>query len=76
MPTYLLQWEAVRAALSAGCLSYDFFGIPPADDPDHPMHGLYRFKTGFGGMILHRPGCWDYPYKKTAYTAFSGLEKA
>ncbi len=76
MPAYALQWEAIKQAAEAGCTSYDFFGIPPADNPEHPMHGLYRFKTGFGGEILHRPGCWDFPYKKSAYKAFKSLEKA
>lgn len=76
MPAYALQWEAIKQAAAADCTSYDFFGIPPADNPEHPMHGLYRFKTGFGGIILHRPGCWDYPYKKAAYTLFRTAEKA
>ncbi|MDC7227253.1 MAG: peptidoglycan bridge formation glycyltransferase FemA/FemB family protein [Spirochaetales bacterium] len=76
MPAYALQWEAIKQAAAAGCTGYDFFGIPPVDNPDHPMYGLYRFKTGFGGEILHRPGCWDFPYKKAAYAAFSTAEKA
>ena len=59
MASYLLQWEAVRDAVVRGDVQYDFFGIPPADDPNHSMHGLYRFKTGFGGRIVRRPGAWD-----------------
>ena len=74
MPAYALQWEAVKLAKASGCGEYDFFGIPPADDPGHPMHGLYRFKTGFGGSILHRPGCWDYPLKPLTYKAFRAAE--
>ena len=70
MPAYALQWEAIRMARRAGCLSYDLFGIPPADDPAHPMHGLYRFKTGFGGRILHRLGCWDAPFRPSGYLAY------
>jgi lipid II:glycine glycyltransferase (peptidoglycan interpeptide bridge formation enzyme) len=61
MAPYALQWRAIRDARQTGCLSYDLFGIPPREDPAHPMAGLYRFKTGFGGRILHRPGSWDYP---------------
>ena len=76
MPAYALQREAIRQAAEAGCTEYDFFGIPPVNSPDHPMYGLYRFKTGFGGEILHRPGCWDYPCKKTAYSAFRAAERA
>ncbi len=59
MPAYALQWEAIQRAREAGCLEYDFFGIPPSDDTDHPMHGLYRFKTGFGGAQKMMPGTID-----------------
>ena len=67
MPAYALQWKAIQDAKAAGCLEYDFFGIPPASDPKHPMYGLYCFKTGFGGSIVHRPGCWDYPCRPVLY---------
>ncbi|MDE5898054.1 MAG: peptidoglycan bridge formation glycyltransferase FemA/FemB family protein, partial [Treponemataceae bacterium] len=40
---------------------YDLYGLPPEDDEGHPMHGLYRFKTGFGGALVHRPGTFDVP---------------
>jgi Uncharacterized protein involved in methicillin resistance len=76
MPTYALQWAAMRAAKAAGCLEYDLFGISPTDDPDHPMGGLYRFKTGFGGTIAHRAGSWDYAQRPLAYSAFRALESA
>jgi lipid II:glycine glycyltransferase (peptidoglycan interpeptide bridge formation enzyme) len=67
MPAYALQWSAIRAARSAGCSSYDFYGIPPRDDPDHPMGGLYRFKTGFGGKLVHYAGSWDFAYRPFLY---------
>ncbi len=76
MPAYALQWAAMRAAKAAGCLRYDLFGIPPTDDPSHPMSGLYRFKTGFGGEIAHRAGSWDYPLRPAAYAAFRTVEAA
>ncbi|MDR3145018.1 MAG: peptidoglycan bridge formation glycyltransferase FemA/FemB family protein, partial [Treponema sp.] len=66
MAPYLLQWRAMGDARAAGCLRYDLFGIPPGEDPLHPMAGLYRFKTGFGGRIIHRPGSWDYPCRPLA----------
>ena len=74
MPTYALQWAGMEWARERGCSEYDLFGIPPAEDPKHPMHGLYRFKTGFGGNILHRPGCWDYPLKRGMYDLFRRAE--
>ncbi len=75
MPAYALQWRAMRDAKASGCVSYDLFGIPPSDDPQHPMHGLYRFKTGFGGRILHRLGCYDLALRPLAYALFSGAER-
>jgi lipid II:glycine glycyltransferase (peptidoglycan interpeptide bridge formation enzyme) len=74
MPPYALQWRAMQDAKEAGCLCYDLFGIPPDDDPNHPMAGLYRFKTGFGGRIIHRPGSWDYTYKPAVYRLFNAAE--
>ena len=61
MPAYLLQWTAICDAKSYGSAVYDFYGMPPSDDKNHPMYGLYLFKTGFGGRIVHRPGSLDFP---------------
>lgn len=74
MGTYALQWEAMRRAKARGCTEYDLFGTAPNNDPSHPMHGLYRFKTGFGGHELHRMGCWDYPFREEEYQRFSSQE--
>lgn len=76
MPAYALQWEALKYAKEKGCSEYDLFGIPPENNPDHPMSGLYRFKTGFGGDILHRPGCWDLPLKPVVYKVYRWVESA
>lgn len=76
MPAYALQWRAIRDAAAAGAKSYDLFGIPPAEDPDHPMHGLYRFKVGFGGSLVRRPGAWDLPVHGLAYRGFRAAEGA
>ena len=40
------------------------------------MHGLYRFKSGFGGRMVHRQGCWDYPLDEQQYQVFAGREAA
>jgi lipid II:glycine glycyltransferase (peptidoglycan interpeptide bridge formation enzyme) len=74
MASYCLQWEGIRWANAQGALQYDLYGIPPRDDPHHPMHGLYRFKTGFGGRIVHRPGSWDYPFSKSMYLLYRKAE--
>ncbi|MCL1818089.1 MAG: peptidoglycan bridge formation glycyltransferase FemA/FemB family protein [Spirochaetaceae bacterium] len=76
MASHLLQWEAMKLAKNEGALSYDLFGIPPSNDPNHAMYGLYRFKTGFGGEILHRPGSYDYPFRFFTYRAYRAAEAA
>ncbi|MCL2196007.1 MAG: peptidoglycan bridge formation glycyltransferase FemA/FemB family protein [Treponema sp.] len=74
MAPYALQWKAMQDAKNFNCKTYDLFGIPPDDNPNHPMAGLYRFKTGFAGQIIHRPGSLDYPYKKFLYNLFNIAE--
>lgn len=74
MPAYALQWAAIRAARDAGCALYDFYGIPPREDENHPMAGLYRFKTGFGGIQRHYAGSWDYPLRPALYAGYRTAE--
>jgi lipid II:glycine glycyltransferase (peptidoglycan interpeptide bridge formation enzyme) len=75
MPNYALQWHAIRMARSQGCLWYDMFGIAPPGEPNHPMTGLTRIKTGFGGRIVERAGSWDYPMSAVRYALFRGAER-
>lgn len=74
MATYALQWEAIIRSKQAGCTEYDMFGISPSPDPKHPLYGLYKFKSGFGGEIYHSLGCWDYPLDDETYTLFRASE--
>ncbi|MGM0431712.1 MAG: lipid II:glycine glycyltransferase FemX [Spirochaetota bacterium] len=74
MASYALQWEAIRRAKRRGCRTYDLFGTAPAPDPSHPMYGLYRFKSGFGGRAFHRMGCWDYPLDERSYALYQTTE--
>ena len=74
MPTYALQWEAIRIAKASGCTEYDMFGVSPGPEPSHPMYGLYKFKMGFGGQLFHQMGCWDYPFKEDQYRMFLATE--
>jgi lipid II:glycine glycyltransferase (peptidoglycan interpeptide bridge formation enzyme) len=76
MGSYAIQWGAITMAKSLGCTEYDMFGIAPNPDPEHPMYGLYRFKTGFGGDIYHSLGSWDYPLDNEKYAYFTAMEMA
>ena len=75
MSPYALQVKALEDAKASGCGQYDLFGIPPNADPAHPMAGLYLFKTGFGGRIIHRPGSWDFPCRPLPYRLFRLAER-
>ena len=76
MPTYALQWTAMQKAKAAGCVEYDLYGIPPNPDPEHPMYGLYQFKTGFSDRTIERWGTWDVPYQGFFYAAYRAAEAA
>lgn len=71
-----LQWAAIRTARAHGCADYDMLGAAPRGAESHPLAGVHRFKIGFGGRLVHREGCWDFPFDERAYTAWRGRELA
>ncbi|UCF27940.1 MAG: peptidoglycan bridge formation glycyltransferase FemA/FemB family protein [Chloroflexota bacterium] len=79
MPTYLLQWEAMKWARMAGCFQYDLWGIPDFDEQvleaefanrSDGLWGIYRFKRGFGGEITRSVGPWDRVYQPILYKLY------
>lgn len=57
MPTYALQWQAIKDAIKLDCRFYDFGGIAPTGSPpNHPWQGITRFKKGFGGIAVNTVG--------------------
>ena len=73
MPTYLLQWEAMKRAKSAGCTVYDLWGAPETFDESDSMWGVYRFKEGLGGRVVRTLGAWDYAPNRLLYKLYSEL---
>jgi peptidoglycan pentaglycine glycine transferase (the first glycine) len=73
MPTYLLQWEAIRWAKAHGYTTYDFWGAPDDFAESDPMWGVYRFKDGFGGTVVRYIGAWDYAPSSPLYWAYERL---
>ncbi len=76
MPTYLLQWEAMRWARACGCQLYDLWGVPDQDEAtleadfsqrQDGLWGVYRFKRGFGGRLHRSVGAWDRVYQPALY---------
>lgn len=86
MPTYLLQWEAMRWAKARGCTRYDLWGIPDSvlrgDDERADLEeknvrdglwGVYRFKKGFGGEPKRTVGAYDRVYHPWVYRFYRAL---
>lgn len=59
--SYLIQWEAIREAKRRGKKIYNFWGIVPGNQPNHPWKGITLFKTGFGGKRLDFIHAQDLP---------------
>ena len=52
-----LHWSIMKQLAEQGFQVYNLGGTPEsAQQPDHPAHGLYRFKKDFGAEIVHRRG--------------------
>ena len=84
MPTYLLQWEAIRWAKDKGCAEYDLWGVPDEEEQvleerflsrADGLWGVYRFKRGFGGKLVRAIGAWDYVYLPFRYKLFNFIIK-
>jgi peptidoglycan pentaglycine glycine transferase (the first glycine) len=82
MPTYLLQWEAMRWARRRGCQSYDLWGVPDAERETleaqfetrgDGLWGIYRFKRGFGGELVRSIGAWDYVLQPLVYRLYRAV---
>lgn len=71
MPTYLLQWEAMKWAREKGCTVYDMWGAPDVFDDSDRMWGVWRFKKGFNGRVAHHIGAWDYPTRPWLYQMYT-----
>ncbi|HJS20309.1 MAG TPA: peptidoglycan bridge formation glycyltransferase FemA/FemB family protein [Anaerolineales bacterium] len=73
MPSYLLQWEAMKRAKARGCLTYDLWGAPVVFDESDSMWGVYRFKEGMGGQVVRTIGAWDFAPSRVWYKLYSEL---
>jgi len=73
MPTYLLQWEAMKRAKAKGCTVYDLWGAPEVFDESDSMWGVYRFKEGLGGKVVRTLGAWDFAPSPLWYKLYSEI---
>lgn len=79
MPTYLLQFEAMKWSANQGCTMYDLWGIPDVDpkvleqqfkERSDGLWGVYRFKRGFGGNIVRTVQSFDRIYMPLLYKLY------
>jgi lipid II:glycine glycyltransferase (peptidoglycan interpeptide bridge formation enzyme) len=79
MPTYLLQWEAIRWAKARGCDEYDLWGVPDENEETleanfesrhNGLWGVYRFKRGFGGQVKRAAQALDKIYNPLLYWVY------
>ncbi len=82
MPTYLLQWEAMRYAKAHGATEYDLWGIPDSEEETleadftnraDGLWGVYRFKRGFGGEIVRTSPAFIKIYKPLLYKIYQKI---
>lgn len=79
MPTYGAQWAAIQWAKAQGCINYDLWGVPDADEETleagfmerhDGLWGVYRTKRGWGGDVIRRIPAWDFVYSKPVYRLY------
>jgi lipid II:glycine glycyltransferase (peptidoglycan interpeptide bridge formation enzyme) len=73
MPTYLLQWEAMKRAKAKGCTVYDLWGAPDVFNESDSMWGVFRFKEGLGGKVVRTLGAWDFAPNPLWYKLYSEI---
>ena len=73
MPSYLLQWEAMKRAEAKGCAVYDLWGAPEVFEESDSMWGVYRFKQGLGGKVVRTLGAWDFAPNPFWYKVYSEI---
>ncbi len=70
-----LLWWLIADAKAQGIKTFDFGGVAPADQPNHPWAGHTRFKQSVGGEIITLGGTWDYPIKPAKYKLYRAAKK-
>lgn len=79
MPSYALQWAAIRWAKARGCRSYDLWGVPDVEanvlesefaTRKDGLWPVYRFKRGFGGKLERNVGIWEHVYVPWAHSIY------
>lgn len=74
-PGTVLVSTMIIDAARRGLAHFDFVGIAPEDQPDHPWAGFSAFKKSFGGHPVHYVGTWEKPVNKTKYALYRAARR-
>lgn len=70
MAPHLLHWELIKDAKQKGLQKYDWWGVAPLDEPNHPWAGIGRFKRSFPGREVVYAGTYDFVIKPFWYNVY------
>jgi lipid II:glycine glycyltransferase (peptidoglycan interpeptide bridge formation enzyme) len=59
--SYISHYQGIKWAKRNGAISYDFWGVGPKNDTNHPWSSISQFKRGFGGDDVQLVHAQDYP---------------
>lgn len=69
-----ILYRAMIDSAEKGAVRMDLLGVGPADAGEHPLAGLTRFKSGFGGVRRSRAGAWDWVIRPDLYHRYAEAE--
>jgi lipid II:glycine glycyltransferase (peptidoglycan interpeptide bridge formation enzyme) len=70
-----LVWSLIVDAKRLGLARFNYGGVAPEEEPDHPWAGHSRFKRSIGGETLTTAGTWDMPLKTAKYRLYRLMKK-
>jgi peptidoglycan pentaglycine glycine transferase (the first glycine) len=68
-----VHFEVMRAAKARCCDWYDFWGVAPLGQPQHPLEGISVFKRKFGGVHVDLVPTLDRVYDEAAYAHYTAV---
>ncbi len=71
---YAILWEAIHEARRRGMQRFNFWGVAPADQPNHRFTGVSVFKRGFGGEDVEYLHAQDLVINRPRYLVNQAIE--
>lgn len=75
VPGTILLIQMILDAKQSGKTIFDFWGMTPSTDPNHPWYGFTQYKKSFGGYQVDYAGTYDLPLSPTKYQLYKALRK-